>query len=192
RSCSPGNLSKWSRGFNAPARARAAARRLTPARAPGYPGRRMGLYRAALASLLLLGCRGSAEPPASILSLVPAAMQTAGPGENADDHTRCLMAGASGHVERPPRGIRPGEPGGPRERASCQRGAQVRLREDAHERAGQVLLAVRVDEQGRIPYHLGQSRRIRADHRRPARHRLERGEAEALQERREDEDGRTG
>jgi len=65
----------------------------------------MGLYRAALASLLLLGCRGSAEPPASILSLVPAAMQTAGPGENADDHTRCLMAGASVkasvHLERP-------------------------------------------------------------------------------------------
>jgi hypothetical protein len=55
----------------------------------------MRRHLAALASLLLTGCRGSSEPSAPILTLVPAAMQTAGPASNADDHTRCLIAGAS-------------------------------------------------------------------------------------------------
>src|SRR5207244_3281094 len=130
-------------------------------------------------------------PPASILSLVPAAMQTAGPGENADDHTRCLMAGASVkasvHLERPTLTIVVVA-----FTSTPDKTPSYALRWDARFVAAEALLAVRADEQGRIPYHLGQSRRIRADHRRPARHRLERGEAEALQERREDEDGRAG
>ena len=48
---------------------------------------------ATLALSLLAGCRGSYEPPASILTLVPAAMRVSGPTRATDDHTLCLAAG---------------------------------------------------------------------------------------------------
>ena len=53
----------------------------------------------ASAVLILAGCRGSYEPPAPILTLIPAAMRVAGPSTKVDDHTLCLMAGGS--VEAP-------------------------------------------------------------------------------------------
>src|SRR5437879_5081511 len=53
----------------------------------------------ASAVLILAGCRGSYEPPAPILTLIPAATRVAGPSTKVDDHTLCLMAGGS--VEAP-------------------------------------------------------------------------------------------
>ena len=69
--------------------------RLTALPSLVYPKRWMRWYLASLAPLLLLECRGSYEPPAPVLSLAPAGMQSSGPSANFDDHTRCLMPGAS-------------------------------------------------------------------------------------------------
>jgi hypothetical protein len=44
---------------------------------------------------LAIGCGPSYEPPAPVLTLMPAAMRVAEGTATGDDHTRCLAAGAS-------------------------------------------------------------------------------------------------
>src|ERR1051325_6250684 len=55
----------------------------------------MRRYLAAWALLLLAVCRRSYEPPAAILTLVPATMRVTGPTRATDDRTLCLAAGGS-------------------------------------------------------------------------------------------------
>ena len=55
----------------------------------------MRLRLATVTLALVAGCRGSYEPPAPVLTLVPAAMRSGGPAVRADDDTLCLAAGAS-------------------------------------------------------------------------------------------------